>query len=243
MPFTFSHPAIILPLQRFLGRWFSLTGLVIGSMVPDFEYFIRMKSLSIYSHTLKGLLWFDLPLGLLLCFVFHNLVRNSLFSHLPHFLNSRLSNFKRFSWNSYFQKNWLIVIVSVLIGALSHLLWDQFTHENTYIYKLYSILDKNVAIPDSTIEDYEILQGLSSFIGGLAVFFSILQLPVTDKVKRPFYFSYWYRILIIMAAVITIRYFTGLKIIEFREVLVNLIASFFLAIVLTGLFLRKQYYR
>jgi hypothetical protein len=137
----------------------------------------------------------------------------------------------------------LIVIVSVLIGALSHLLWDQFTHENTYIYKLYSILDKNVTAPDSSIEDYEILQGLSSFIGGLAVLFSILQLPVTDKVKRPFYFSYWYRIIIIMSVVMAVRYFTGLKIDEFREVLINLIASFFLAIVLAGLYLRKQYYR
>lgn len=243
MPFTFSHPAVILPLQRFLGRWFSLTGLVMGSLVPDFEYFIRMKSLSLYSHTLKGLLWLDLPLGLLLCFLFHNLVRNPLFSHLPHFLNCRLSNFKRFNWNSYFLKNWFIVIISVLIGALSHIYWDQFTHENGYILEEYNLIDKNVPVADSSIEEYEILQGLSSFIGGLAVLFSILQLPVTDKVKRPFYFSYWYRIIIIIAIIMAIRYFTGLNFNEYREVVINVIASWLIALVIAGIYLRKQYYR
>ena len=83
MPFTFSHPAIILPLTYLPRRWFSLTGLIIGSLTPDFEYFIRMTPYSLYSHTLSGLFWFDIPLGLLLCFIFHNLVRDSLCSNLP----------------------------------------------------------------------------------------------------------------------------------------------------------------
>ncbi|WP_240482010.1 DUF4184 family protein [Flavobacterium psychrophilum] len=39
MPFTFSHPAIILPLRYLPRQWFSLTGLIIGSLTPDFEYF------------------------------------------------------------------------------------------------------------------------------------------------------------------------------------------------------------
>src|SRR3982751_1614052 len=106
MPFTFSHPAIVIPLQKLVGRWVSLTGLVVGSVVPDFEYFIRMRSEKGFSHSIPGVFLFDLPLGLLLCFLFHNVVRNSLFSHLPYFLNSRLSNFKRFNWNIFFVKHW-----------------------------------------------------------------------------------------------------------------------------------------
>ncbi len=51
MPFTFSHPAIILPLKYLPQNWFSLTGLIIGSLTRDFEYFIRMKVRSNYSHT------------------------------------------------------------------------------------------------------------------------------------------------------------------------------------------------
>ena len=57
MPFTFSHPALILPLKYFPNKWFSLTGLVIGSLTPDFEYFLRMRIKSVYSHTLEGIFW------------------------------------------------------------------------------------------------------------------------------------------------------------------------------------------
>lgn len=52
MPFTFSHPSIVLPLTYLPKKWISLTGIVIGSLTPDFEYFLRMKIQSTYSHTI-----------------------------------------------------------------------------------------------------------------------------------------------------------------------------------------------
>jgi hypothetical protein len=121
MPFTFSHPAIVLPLENISGKTLSLTGLVIGSITPDFEYFIRMKIQSNYSHSLPGLFWFDLPLGLLLTFIYHFIVRNQLISNLPKILNRKLSAFKHFDWLTYFKQNWIKVIVSILIGAALHL--------------------------------------------------------------------------------------------------------------------------
>jgi len=102
MPFTFSHPAIVLPLKLIPKKWFSLTASVIGSLTPDFEYFIRMKVQSNFSHTILGVFWFDLPLGILLAFLFHNIVRNSLFDNLPLPLKSRLIGFNKFNWNRYF---------------------------------------------------------------------------------------------------------------------------------------------
>ena len=96
MPFTFSHPAIILPLTFLPKKWYSLTGLVIGSLTPDFEYFLRMKIQSNYSHSLSGIFWFDIPLSICLAFIFHNYVRNSLFDNLPTILKSRLTNYKAF---------------------------------------------------------------------------------------------------------------------------------------------------
>jgi hypothetical protein len=93
MPFTFSHPAIVIPLAAKKIR-LSATGLIVGSMAPDFEYFIRMKNVSRYSHTAMGLFWFDLPLALLLCFIYHLIVRNSLFDNLPAFLKERLMVYK-----------------------------------------------------------------------------------------------------------------------------------------------------
>ena len=51
MPFTFAHPAIVLPFYK-KPKFFSMTTLIIGSMSPDFEYFLRMKIKSDMSQTL-----------------------------------------------------------------------------------------------------------------------------------------------------------------------------------------------
>jgi len=226
-----------------MRRWVSLTGLVAGSIIPDFEYFIRMRTPSIYSHTLSGLLWFDLPLGLILCFLFHNLIRNPFFSHLPYFLHSRLSPYKRFNWNKYFLKNWYIVIFCILAGAFSHLLWDKFVHENGYIPTLFNFFDKGASLKDIEIPEYKMLHVLSSVIGGIIIIYAIMQLPVKDRVKRPFFYSYWIFIAVIMAIVMTIRFYTGLDFNDDREVVVNLISAFFIGVIIMSLLNRRAYYR
>src|SRR5215467_2275849 len=105
MPFTFSHPAIVLPLTKTRLK-LSATALIIGSMIPDFEYFIRMRDRSKYSHTLTGIVWFDIPLAVLVCFLFHHVVRNPLFENLPASLRDRFSVYKDFNWSKYFFTNW-----------------------------------------------------------------------------------------------------------------------------------------
>ncbi len=243
MPFTFAHPAIILPLHRFFRRWVSLTALIIGSIIPDFEYFIRMSSNRSYSHTLSGMFWFDLPLGILVCFIYHNLVRNTFISQLPYVLHSRLSNFKRFSWNKYFQKNWLIVIISMLIGTFSHLVWDHFTHERGYVLQLYNFFNQDINDTVLPVPEYTTLQVISSIAGVLIVMVAILQLPVTDKIKRPFYFNYWIYAGIIMAVIMALRLYTGLRIRDTYNLIINLISSLFIALIIISIFLRRQYYR
>ncbi len=140
MPFTFSHPAIILPFALFPKDKISMTGLVIGSLSPDFEYFIRMKIQSDYSHNLVGLFLFDLPMSILLAFIFHNIVRNTLYENLPKFIKSKLIRFMQFNWNQYFIKNYFAVIISILIGAVSHIFWDSFTHFEGYFVNTISAI-------------------------------------------------------------------------------------------------------
>ncbi|MDN3635772.1 DUF4184 family protein [Neolewinella lacunae] len=134
MPFTFAHPAVVLPFAYLPKRWCSMTGLIIGSLTPDFEYFIKMRIESNFSHTLAGMFWFDLPMGILLSFIFHHFVRNALFENLPMILRDRLVAFTSFSWNAYFLQHWWVVLVSILIGAASHILWDGFTHHNGFFW-------------------------------------------------------------------------------------------------------------
>lgn len=233
MPFTFSHPAIVLPLTYLPKRWFSLTGLIIGSMTPDFEYFLRMKVESEYSHTLAGLLWFDLPLGLLLCFIFQNIVRNSLFDNLPTFLKSRFLTFKRFNWNRHFKENWWIVIISILVGAASHLFWDSFTHSNGYFVQTIPALTNTVDLLGKQVPILKILQHSSTLIGGLLIAYAVYKLPTDTNVNERINPKYWTIFFSLTLAIILIRLFSGLELKQYGNVIVTTISAGLISLTLT----------
>ena len=108
MPLTFCHPAIILPLKKLKPNWFSMTGLIVGSMSPDLEYFSRMKIEATHSHLFWGVLYFDLPIALIYCFIFHLFIRNILIQHLPNYFKKRFVSFLDFDWINYFKSHWFI---------------------------------------------------------------------------------------------------------------------------------------
>lgn len=205
MPFTFSHPAIVLPITYLPKKWYSLSGLIMGSMTPDFEYFIRMKDNSKYSHTWTGLFWFDIPLGLLLIFIFHNVVRNTLIEYLPFSLNIRLSTFEKFNWNKYFQENKIVVFISLIIGIASHLIWDDFTHDGGYFVEAIPVLKAQVNILNHLISVYDILQYLCSIIGGIVMIIAVLKLPEGKKTKQNTILNYWLLVSLVMISVVNIR--------------------------------------
>jgi hypothetical protein len=235
MPFTFSHPAIVLPLTYLPRRWFSLTGLVIGSMTPDLEYFIRMKVESEYSHTLTGILWFDLPLGLLLCFIFQNIIRNNLSDNLPTFLKSRFLTFKQFNWNRHFKENWLVVIISILAGAASHLFWDSFTHSNGYFVQTIPVLTNTVDLLGREVPILKILQHSSTLIGGLIIAYAIYKLPTDRNVKETINPKYWMAFFSIALTIILIRLFSGLELKQYGNVIVTTISAALISLTLTAL--------
>ena len=65
MPFTVAHVAAVLPAVRWARR-LEPSCLVIGSMSPDFEYFVRGEQVSTISHTFVGLFAWCLPATLVL---------------------------------------------------------------------------------------------------------------------------------------------------------------------------------
>lgn len=238
MPFTFSHPAIVLPLAAKRVR-LSATGLIIGSMTPDFEYFIRMKDLSRYSHTLPGIFWFDVPIGVLVCFIYHLIIRNRLFDNLPVFLKSRVIVFKKFQWNDYFIRNWWVVCISTLIGAATHILWDAFTHDTMFFVQQETDLSTFLQFGTVNLAGYKFLQLASSTIGLLLVLFSIISLkrrPVPDKSID---YRYWVIASVIICAVMFMRLVGGLNIHDHRRTAVSFISSVIIALILTPMILSQ----
>lgn len=240
MPFTFSHPAIVLPLTYLPRKWFSLTGLVIGSLTPDFEYFLRMKVQSNYSHTVSGIFWFDLPLGLLLAFIFHNIVRNNLLESLPKPFKSRLLKFNQFDWNGYFKRNWFIVIVSIIIGAASHIFWDSFTHESGYFVQAIPTLTNTVDLFGTQLPIFKIIQHSSTVIGGLVIIFAILKMPANKDVSERFNIKYWIILTVLTLTIISIRFLCGLDYKLYGQVMVTGISAGLISLILTSWLTKRK---
>ena len=176
MPFTFSHPIAIIPVQRFLGKWSSATALVTGSISPDFEYFFRMKLLSTFSHTLVGGLLFGIPTAMFLSFLYHSIVKDSLIRSLPYPFDRKYAYILRFSWWSFFKRRWLMILFSYLIGIYSHILWDAFTHQNGFFVSLTPLLSQTLVLPYlGELPTFKALQHSSSLIGILLILFILIQ--------------------------------------------------------------------
>ena len=176
MPFTLAHPALVIPLSK--SRYpLSLTGLIIGSMTPDVEFFIQMREVENIGHQWYGILFFDLPLAICLSFLFHNLFRNSFLDNLPNPYRRRFISSRTFNWNQYFIKNKFTVLLSIIIGLMSHLIWDGFTHHDGFAVEWITLLSQDIIIANTALPIYFALQVLFSIAGMIVVHFQIMQMP------------------------------------------------------------------
>ena len=242
MPFTFSHPAIVLPVTYLPKKWYSLSGLIIGSMTPDFEYFIRMKDYSKYSHTWDGLFWFDLPLGLILIFIFHNVVRDILIGYLPFSLNIRFSSFAKFNWNKYFLRNIIVVLISLIVGIASHIFWDSFTHANGYFFHSIPFFEAPVSILNHRVDGANILQYVSSVIGGIVMLLAVFKLPEGHNTKQDNILNFWLLVSLVMISVVNVRLYldTILNHHKHEDIIVTMISGALIGITGLSFLLRES---
>jgi hypothetical protein len=234
MPFTFCHPAAVLPAALLPRRWYSFTGLVAGSIAPDFEYFARMEPRSHVSHSIEGLLMFNLPVGLLIAIVFHLIVRDVLIAHLPALLRQRFSTFMLLNWSGYLRRHWVVVCVSVLVGAFTHVLWDSFTHGNAYFVNAIPALQYAFTIMGYELPVYKMLQHGSSFAGGLILLFAIWKMPTAEISNTTTYYSYWLKIAGVSFALLLLRVLTDMDDIYLGSLVVSAITAGLVAVVVVS---------
>ena len=164
MPFTFSHPAAVLPL-----RWTRLpfAALVIGSMSPDFIYFLQFGPYSGFGHTLAGVFLLDLPLGVALYFYYRWRLRAFLLALLPAALQRRASGLDPLTAPLMWQV--MLVVIAVLLGAGTHILWDAFTHAGAWGVEMLPVLSRQIEVAGRSIPLFKIAQHGSTFAGAGAL--------------------------------------------------------------------------
>ncbi|WP_168119547.1 DUF4184 family protein [Paenibacillus sp. HB172176] len=163
MPFTFAHPAFAFPLKWINRKYVSLTGLTLGSMAPDMEYFLHFEPYRSIGHTLPGFFRQAIPLSIIFAIVFHLIVKKSLALHLPSafHLNHRAYHMLG-EWRMNSVASWLIFLISLFIGFVSHLTVDSFTHSSGFFAMHFPSL-KFTMIMDRPL--YKLLQYGFSLLG------------------------------------------------------------------------------
>lgn len=163
MPFTLSHPAAAVVVAPLLGRLAVPSALGIGSMVPDFPYFMAVPIPRPVTHTLDSILWFAVPVGWVAYVVFERAIRAPLIELLPAPLRRRIA--PRVALRS-----WLAVTLSLAVGAFTHVLWDAITHSSVAsVGAIPPLADLVRAIARLPSSSFASLQYGSSAVGAIAL--------------------------------------------------------------------------
>jgi Domain of unknown function (DUF4184) len=165
MPYTISHVMAVLPFSRLLARWRLLSACVIGAMVPDFGLFLPWRPERAETHSVIALLTFCLPVGLFTYWIFQFLIKTPVLEVLPEGAYARSrplaapADFRSL-------RSWALAACGVLAGAITHLVWDAFTHEGARGVRMFPALDDPlVEIGRRHWDAVRVLQDLGSLVG------------------------------------------------------------------------------
>jgi Domain of unknown function (DUF4184) len=183
MPFTFAHPAAVLPLRRRF-KLLQTVPLIVGSVAPDLPYYVPMRLnrlLMLDTHSFLGVFWLDLPIGmavLLFGFVFRRPLtallspraRALYLQSVQHFRDQPL--------------HWIWAPFAIIVGAWTHLLWDSVTHDNGWVVKRVAALSAPITFGGYTGSLCHVMQYVSSIAGLLILWIWFRRLP-TPPVEAP----------------------------------------------------------
>ena len=161
MPFTISHAVLAPPISKLTGNRLPIAALAIGSMVPDlFRLFTNANYNG--SHQWSGLIFPNLLLGLVFCFLWYVLYRPMMFAFFG--LHKPL-NLHGINQCCGFM---LSLMIAIVVGTSTHILWDGLTHVDFRTFAFKNILLLPIELFSHSYPLHRILQ-----IG-----LSILALPV-----------------------------------------------------------------
>lgn len=154
-----------------------------GSVAPDFEYFLLMAPRGKFGHTPAGMFLFSLPAALAALWMFHRWVKPVIVMILPRPLRERFTrSLGPFSFAP--GKRFLLIAASAFAGIATHIAWDSFTHPASPLVQHWAVLRSMHTVPLlGTHELCRILQLFSTVIGlgALGVWF-VLWYRRTERV-------------------------------------------------------------
>src|SRR6185312_11264678 len=120
--------------------------LLVGSMVPDVPYYLPGRAFTVSLvdlHSLYGACVVGIPLGMLIL-ALGLLLRRPLTALMT--VRARWVSLREADEFLSRPVNWLLAIPAVFVGSLTHILWDGFTHANTWITSQLGVLNEPVDV-------------------------------------------------------------------------------------------------
>lgn len=183
MPFPFfAHQAPVVPLKIAMPRRWSGTGLVLGSMAPDFGYFlIGTGTAPRIWHRPVGVFLLCLPVSLVLYWLVTRVVAEPTARHLPMLGAFRLRGIGWLAAQPRTLSHWLVVAASIVVGAGTHLAWDLFTHTGSWMGDYIPFLKRELfPIGSYDVIGSDVLWVLSTLLGGLATLAALHYIGTRD---------------------------------------------------------------
>ena len=166
MPFTPTHIAAAVPIACLWRQTGIFTGLVIGSMSPDWALYLPIgRAYDVKTIFSIGFVY-SVFAGFVMTIVFIGCLRKPLFELLSVGLRRRLSKYcrSRFRANPKFL---LSLLLAVFLGATTHVVWDSLTHDGTFAMTLFPGLREGWSITASVqLPGYSVLQHGSTLLFG-----------------------------------------------------------------------------
>jgi uncharacterized metal-binding protein len=121
-------------------------------MIPDLEYFLALQPNRTIGHTFLGVLIQGLPCSIVLLLITRYVLMRPFLALLPRQLAQRFPTIR--SYFSLQGKHLFNVVVSVVMGAASHIVWDAFTHEGGWFVAHSKLLQAQLG----SVPIYKLLQ-------------------------------------------------------------------------------------
>ena len=185
MPFTLSHAVLAPPIAKLSGGRLPIGALAIGCMVPDL-YRLLVKKEILLNHQWHGIFHPDLWVGLLFCFLWYGLYRPMIFQAIG------ISNPLKLHSLTAILKFFIRLVIAVLIGTATHIIWDGLTHVDFRTFAFKDFLSQNLTLFHHQYPVHRILQIGSSIVVLPILLFMCLQYyrqhqqhqPISPKIKR-----------------------------------------------------------
>jgi hypothetical protein len=239
MPLTFAHPAAVLPFSR-NSNYIHFTAMVLGSMAPDFEYFLRGQPGGEIGHTFLGLFYFNLPLVVLIFGIYRYFIYHHFKHHLP--MKFQLKVTYKHHPNKWIRK--IVFLYSALFGMMTHIVWDSFTHVNGYMVLKLPFLIETLTISGYEVPIFKFLQHGSTLLGLLLItifFYMQGSTDVDDSITCRHKQIYWSMILLMMVVILSV--WSILNFVPFTKYgiwVVRFIDSTFLSLLMVSIFFQRK---